>query len=495
MKEHLALLPIILPLTGVALTLLLRRRRRIQAVAALAAMGSAFASSLVLLSFVWCQGEPIVFHSGGWPAPYGISLVGDLLSATMAVMSQAVLLMGVVYALGSRDQAVRYQAFLPLFMGLTTGLTGAMLSGDLFNLFVFAELMVISATALTAISDDPFGAEAAFKYFYISLLAAAFLLLAVGSLYVSYGTVNMADLAQRIAADPNGYLVPPAIALLIAAFMVKSAVFPFHFWQPDFHATSPTAVHAVLSSVVVKLGVYGFLRMTTLLFVTHAAVIQTLLIILGIAGVFYGGLSAIGTHDAKRMLAYSTLAQVGLILVPIGWGTPMALTAAIIMMFNHSLIKSAMLMLAGAVSSRTPTKTAAFYAITGLGKKVPAAGVLFLLGGLALAGIPPTNGFVSKMVLFRSGLEGQHYLSLAIVALASVLSLIYVARAFQRIWWQPMAENAKAKPVGDKLWAPALLITTVLVLGLWAEPLVQLAQATASWLMQPEAYIQAVLGG
>jgi multicomponent Na+:H+ antiporter subunit D len=495
MNQHLALLPIIFPLAGVALTLLLRHSRRTQAITALVAMGLALVSSLVLLSSVWRQGAPVVFQSGGWPAPFGITVVGDLLSATMAVMSQAVLLTGVLYALGSRDQAVRYRAFLPLFLALATGLTGAMLSGDLFNLFVFAELLVLSSTVLTAISDDLYGTEAAFKYFYISLLAAAFLLLAVGSLYVSYGTLNMADLGRRIAAEPNGHLVPPAIALLTAAFMVKSAVFPFHFWQPDFHATAPTAVSAMLSSVVVKLGVYGFLRMTTLLFVAHSASVQTLLIILGIGGVFYGGLGAIGTHNVKRMLAYSTLAQVGLILVAIGWGTPLALAAAVILTINHSLIKSALLMLAGAVASRTPVKTAAFHAITGLGKKMPAAGVLFLLGGLALVGIPPTNGFISKMVLFRSGIEGQYYLSLATIALASVLSLIYVARAFQRIWWQPAAEKAEIKPTGDNLLAPALLIAAILILGIWAEPLVQLAQATASWLLTPEAYIQAVLGG
>jgi multicomponent Na+:H+ antiporter subunit D len=495
MKEHLALLPIVIPLAGVAVTLLLRRLLRIQAPSALVAMGASLASSLFLLVFVWRQGTPVVFQSGGWAAPFGISIVGDLLSATMTVMSQAVLLMGMIYALGSRDKVVRYPTFMPLFLALATGLTGAMVTGDLFNLFVFAELLVFSGTILTAISDDRYGTEAAFKYYYISLLASAFLLLAIGSLYVSYGTLNMADLGRRVAEQPDAVLLPPAIALLIAAFMIKSAVFPFHFWQPDFHTTAPTAVSAMLSSVVVKLGVYGFLRMTTLLFVVHSATIQTLLVVLGIGGIVYGGLGAIGTHNVKRMLAYSTLAQVGLILVAIGWGTPLALAAAIIFAFNHSLTKAAMLMLAGVVASRAPVKTAAFQVVTGLGKNMPTVGVLFLVGGLALVGIPPTNGFISKMVLFRSGIEGEHYLSLALVGVASVLTLIYVARAYQRIWWEPTTEDAKVKPIGDRLLAPALLIVAVIVLGLWAEPLVQLAQATADWLSTPDAYIRAVLGG
>ena len=495
MADHLVLLPVMLPLTGAAVALLLRRRQRLRAAWSLATMLGSLAASAWVLARVWSSGQPVVFQSGGWPAPFGISLVGDLLSLTMAVMSQVVLSLGIVYAIGSRDRVVSYPAFYPLFLTLAAGLTGAMLTGDLFNLFVFTELLVFSGTILTAISDDRLGTEAAFKYFYMSLLASAFLLLAIGSLYVSYGTLNMADLTRRIAADPGARLLPAAIALLFATFMVKSAVTPFHFWQPDFHTASPTAVSAMLSSVVVKLGVYGFLRMTTLLFVEQSTPVRGLLVVLGLAGILYGGLGAVGTHNAKRMLAYSTLAQVGFILVAIGWGSRLALTAALIFAINHSLIKAALLMLAGAVASRAPVKTAAFEAVTGLGKYMPGAGLLFLVGGLALVGVPPTNGFISKMMLFRSGVEAGQFTTLAAVGLVSVLTLLYVVRAFQRIWWQPPAEGPKAKPGGDRLLAPALLIAAVLLLGLWPGPLVHLAEATAAWLGDPQAYIVAVLGG
>jgi multicomponent Na+:H+ antiporter subunit D len=495
MDDHLVLLPILFPLVGSAVALLLRKKRRLQANWSLAVMLASVVASGWLLAHVWRSGQPLVFQSGGWPAPFGVSVVGDLLSATMAVMSQAVLCLGIVYALGSRDQVVRYPAFYPIFLTLAAGLTGALLTGDLFNLFVFAELLVFSGTILTAVSDDRLGVEAAFKYFYMSLLASAFLLLAIGSLYVSYGTLNMADLARRIAANPEAPLLPAAIALLIATFMVKSAVTPFHFWQPDFHTASPTAVSAMLSSVVVKLGVYGFLRMTTLLFVEQADSVRGLLVLLGLAGIIYGGLGAVGTHNAKRMLAYSTLAQVGFILVAIGWGSRLALAAALVFTINHSLIKAALLMLAGAVASRAPVKTAAFDVVTGLGRHMPWAGFLFLVGGLALAGIPPTNGFVSKVMLFRGGIEASEFAAMAAVGLVSVLTLVYVVRAFQRIWWQLPAEGAKVKPVGDRLLAPSLLIAAVLLLGLVPEPLVRLAEATAAWLGDPEVYIRAVLGG
>lgn len=493
MVNHLVLLPVLIPLTGAAVAMLLYRSRPLQAYWTVGTMITSLASSVWLLLAVWQGGEMLVFQSGGWIAPFGISLVGDLLSAVMVLMSQLVIVMGMIYATGCKDSCVTYPTFYPHFLTLAVGLTGAMLTGDLFNLFVFTELLVISGSVLTAISDDRYGTEAAFKYFYISLLAAGFLLLANGAMYVSYGTLNMADLAARIGADPSQPLLPVAAGLLMATFMIKSAAFPFHFWQPDFHTAAPTPVHAVLSSVVVKLGVYGFLRMTSLLFLEQAPLIQNILIATGLIGIFYGGLGATGTYDVKRMLAYSTMGQIGFILVGIGWGSPLSIAAAIIFAFNHSLIKAAMLMLAGTVASRAPVKTAAFEVVTGLGKYMPLGGILFFVGSLALAGIPPTNGFVSKMLLFRSGVLAEETAVLGIMAVGSVITLVYTMRAFQRIWWQPAAEGTKAKPAGDRLLAPTLLILLVLALGIWAEPLVQLANDTSAWLENPAAYIEGVL--
>jgi multicomponent Na+:H+ antiporter subunit D len=492
--DHLLALPLVIPLTGAAVALLLRRWPRWQGGWTLGTMATALLASAVALWRVWQSPTPLVLQSGGWPAPFGITLVGDPLALMMVVMSQLVICMGMLYALGAQDKVVRYPAFYPLFLTLAVGLTGSFLTGDIFNLFVFIELLVISGAVLTAASDDRYGTEAAYKYFYISLLAAVFLLLAVGSLYVSYGTLNMADLAARIAIDGQKPLLPLAVAFLTATFMVKSAAFPFHFWQPDFHTAAPTPVHAVLSSVVVKLGVYGFLRMTTLLFLDQAPFIQSLLIITGVIGVFYGGLGAAGTYDAKRMLAYSTMGQIGFILAAIGWGTPLALTAALVFTFNHSLIKAAMLMLAGAVASRAPVKTASFQVVQGLGKAMPATGALFLFGGMALAGIPPTNGFISKLTLFQSGIQAEQWWSLALLGLGSIVTLVYVVRAFMCIWWQPAAEGAKAKPQGDQLLAPALLIAGMLLLGLWPDPLIDLAEMVSQTLSDPALYIAAVLG-
>lgn len=492
--DHLVLLPVLIPFFGGTAALLLKRHGRLLPGWALIILLAGLAASTALLAAVWRSGQPVVFQLGGWPAPFGISLVADLTAALFVFMSHLVLAMGGLYAAGSRDSCVGYPTFYAFFLFLATGLSGALLTGDIFNLFVFVELLAISSTILTAISDDRYGVEAAYKYFYMSQLAAFFLLLAVGALYVSCGTLNMAQLAALIADDPHHALLPLAAAFLLAAFMIKSATFPFHFWQPDFHTAAPTPVSAMLSSVVVKLGVYGFIRMSTLLFVDYAALLQPLLICLGVAGIGIGGISAVGTHNVKRMLAFSTLAQVGFILVAVGWGTPLALTAALVFAFNHSIAKSAMLMLAGYVASRASVKSAAFDIITGVGRPLPLAGALFLVGSLGLAGIPPTNGFISKMLVFKSGIAGQQLVALLLIGLASTLTLVYTMRAFMRIWWEAPAEGIATKPAGDRLYAPLLLVALVLVLGIFAEPLVAVSQEAARWLADPGMYVQAVLG-
>ena len=488
-------LPILLPVLGAALGLLMRKYYRLQVTVASLSILSALACSFALLYTVVTTEEAVVYQVGGWQAPAGITLIGDYLSAFMVFMSQIVLAAGILYATGSQDKCVRFPGFYPLFLMLATGLTGALLTGDLFNLFVFAEVMVVSGAVLTAISDDRLGVEAAYKYFYISLLASVFLLLSCGALYGTYGTLNMADLARQIERAPALPLSGLAMVLMLAFFMVKSAVVPFHFWQPDFHTAAPTPVHAVLSSVVVKLGVYGFIRMTTLLFPDQASGIRLLLVVMGCVGVVLGGLGATGTYDAKRMLAYSTLGQIGFILVGIGWGTPLSLAAALIYAFNHSLIKSAMLMLAGAMASRAAVKSASFKVLVGVGKSSPIAGLFFLVGGIALAGIPPTNGFISKFILFSSGIDAQAYLSLAFIGLASLITLVYITRSFMTIWWNVPVAGAKYKLEGDRLLIPALLVTVCLALGIWAELLVSISQRIVLWLGDPTLYIQAVLRG
>jgi multicomponent Na+:H+ antiporter subunit D len=496
--------PILAPLIGAILSLMLSRNNRAQRYVAVVASAVAFLCSAALLYQNWDimhSGADAfsvqVYRVGNWLPPYGIVFVADLFSSLFSVMATAVVLGGMIYAVACMDKSVKKPVFMPAFLMMSVGLNGAFLTGDLFTMFVFIELMVIASVILTSISDDPLGLEAGIKYLLISAMGTLFLLIGIAAIYASFGTLTLADIARILETGERPVLAQAAAVMLTAAFLLKSAVFPFHFWQPDFHTTAPTPVHSVLSSVVVKVGVYGVIRLVTLLFVEEAPVIENILIVLGIIGIFFGSLGALRTYNAKRMLAYSTFGQIGFILVGIGWGSPLALVGALVYSFNHAFIKSSLLQLSGVVSSRTKQKVGNFVALAGAGKALRLTAVLYLLGALALAGVPPLNGFISKVALVKGGVESESWLALGLVVGGGLLTLLYMTRAYVLIFQQERnSDSAEMKDplVGDSPLAPALLIAVCVGLGLYARPLLDVAQMAVVQMADTSQYINAVLG-
>ncbi len=494
MNNALLLGPIFFPLGGAALGILLVRNRTYQQMLGLLVGVLAWLCSIAIL-LANLNGDILTYNLGGWVPPYGIVLVADLLTSLFAVMATTVMAAGILYMLGCRDKSVAVPAFMPLFLCMGAGLNGALYTGDIFTMFVFIELMVIASVILVAISDNRLGLEAAIKYLFISAMGTLFLLTGIAALYASFGTLNMADIARLLASGNRPVLSQAAAVMLMCAFLLKSAVFPFHFWQPDFHTAAPTPVHAVLSSVVVKVGIYGLIRITTLMFTDETPLIHSLLLVLGVIGIFFGSLGALRTYDAKRLLAYSTFGQIGFILVGIGWGAPATLAAALIYAVNHSFIKSALLMITGVIASRTMTKTSRLSEIGGVGKSMGFTSGLYLIGGLALAGVPPLNGFISKVTLVQGGIETQQWLTLGLVVGAGTLTLLYMTRTWQLIFKQEPDEKVQIKPYGDSILAPTLLIGVCIMLGLFASPLINLALRTVDQIGDPSRYIRAVLGG
>ncbi len=495
MENNLFLLAtLVTPLVGAIAALLFAKHNRLQRYIGVLSGLIAWLSSTVLLVQIHDIGVQ-TYKLGGWSPPYGIVLVADALGGLFAFMVTTIMVGGLLYTLDSRDKCMTYPAFVPLFLLMEVGLTGAMLTGDLFTLFVFMELMVLASVSLTAISDDLYGLEAALKYILLSSMGTLFLLLGIAAMYATLGTLNMADMARILLTGERPFLAPASALMLLCAFLLKSAVFPFHFWQPDFHTTAPTPVSAMLSSIVVKVGVYGMIRLVTLLFIVEAPLLERWLGLLGIIGILFGSLGALRTRNAKRMLAYSTFAQIGFILVGIGWGEPLALVGAIVYAFNHAFIKSSLLMLMGVVASYTKVKTANFADIKGIGGKLPApTGWLVLAGGLSLAGVPPMNGFISKLALIQGGVHKQDWLNLILMVAAGILTLMYMIRAWQSIFQQKqLPSTAATKNEGDSLLAPFLLVAASLLLGIvFAEPLVQLITETVRQLGDPDIYITAV---
>jgi multicomponent Na+:H+ antiporter subunit D len=486
------LLTAFMSLITAMVTLALVRFNRIQRWVGVVGGLLTWCSSLIVLGQVVDIGVQS-YRMGGYIPPYGIVLVADSLSSLFAVMGSTVMLGGLLYVLQSKEKAVKYPAFLPLFLFMETGLLGSILTGDLFTFFVFIELMVLSSVAMVAISDNPLGIEAAIKYVFISGIGSVCLLLGIAAMYTTFGTLNLAHMAQLLATEGRPLLARSAAVMLMCSFLLKSAVFPFHFWQPDFHTTAPTAVSAMLSSVVVKVGIYMIIRILTLLFTEEAAQLQQILLVLGIIGVFFGSFAALRTYNGKRLLAYSTIAQIGFILVAIGWGTPIALAAAIIYAVNHAFIKSALLMIMGLVSSRNHEHSVDFVDIEGAGRLMsPVIGILWFLGGMALAGLPPLNGFIGKLMIVQSGVELSRWLPLGLVVTSGALTTLYIFRTWQRVFQQQKEVKLHLLKTGDGILAPVFLIGICILLGVYARPLVILAEQTALQISDPSIYIHAV---
>jgi len=492
--------PIFVPFAGAVISLAFWRgyyaQRWVMVLTALLAMGYALTISGQALRL-----GPQVYQLGGWQAPYGITLAVDGLTASFLSAASIVGFAITLYTFGCKDKLMNRSAYAPVAMMQLSALYGAFLTGDIFTFFVFMELLVISSVILVAGADDPSGTEAATKYLFISAMGTLFLLVGIGTAYAVFGSLNMADIARQ-SADV-GALSGITLLILTCSFLLKSAAFPFHFWQPDFHTIAPTPIHALLSSVVVKIGVYGLIRLTTLLFPLQAQTIHPALIVIGVIGVFFGGLTALRTYNIKRVLAYSTMGQVGFILIAIGWGNELALTAAILYSFNHALVKSSMLMMAGWLASQNKLKTSAIAKSHGLGQHMRFAGALFFIGGLALSGIPPLNGFISKLAVVQGGVaaaqaDPTQWVVLGLAVGGSLLTLLYMVRLWQTIFQQaPDDQTAPLKPrgTGDSLLAPALLIGLCIMLGVFAQPMVDVAQHIAAGLKDTGSYITAVLGG
>lgn len=491
-QNNFLFLSVFLPTFAAVLTLGLANYNRAQRWLGFIAGAVTWGMNIMLL-FQVLDGGVQTYRLGGYIPPFGIVFVADTLSTIMALMGSTVMMAGLMYTVHSQEKSTKFPVFVPLFLFMATGLSGCFYTGDLFSFFVFIELMVLASVSLVATSDSEFGLEAAIKYIFISGMGTVFLLMGIAAMYVTFGTLNLAQMADLLLTGERPLLASTALVMLTCAFLLKSAVFPFHFWQPDFHTPAPTAAHAMLSSVIVKVGVYGIIRIQTLLFTDEAATIEQILVVLGIVGIFFGSLNALRTYNAKRMLAYSTIGQIGFILVAIGWGGTIALAAAIIYAVNHAFIKSSLLMIMGLVGSYSKEHSTDFDDIEGIGNKIPPIiGMLWFLGAMSLAGLPPMNGFISKLAIVQSGIQLEEWLWVGLAVGSGVLTMLYMFGAWQRVFQKKTEVKLTVLDKGEGIVAPAFLMGLCVLLGLYARPLVVLAERAAIELADPSIYISAV---
>ena len=495
--NHAVILPLLLPLLAGALFILLpgsaTRLRRAFSVSTTAALAVA---AFFLHSQV-ADGAVIVYELGDWPAPFGIVLVADRLAATLVLLTAVLALCVISYAVRGSDRSGRH--FHNLFQFQLFGLNGAFLTGDLFNLFVFFEVLLIASYGLLLHGGGRERARAGLHYVTLNLVGSTLFLFAVGVLYGVLGTLNMADLAQRIGSLPQQDigLVRAAALLLVVVFGLKAALAPLQLWLPKTYSSASAPV-AALFAIMTKVGAYAILRVFSLVFVPAGGSLASLaefwLVILGMLTVGLGSIGVLTSTRLAQMTAHLVIASSGTLLIAFGMGNVKALAAGLFYLVHSTFAAAALFLLADLLARARGVRADRFCPGPALESHV--VGALFLLLALAIAGVPPLSGFVGKLLVLRSSLGTEWAPSvLAVVLVASLLVIISLARSGSRLFFQYEAGVGVAMtlPTSDLLPVVALVVLG-LGLVLFAGPTHEFLFATAEQLLQPVTYVEAVLG-
>ena len=486
---NLIIFPILWPLSMALLAVLTRFHKKVQILIAIAGM------SVYTLSVVWIMLEvlktgPLVLHLGNWMAPFGITLVADSFSALLLALTAVIAVTSGAFIMQTIHPQTLEKGFLSLFFALVMGVSGAFLTGDLFNLYVWFEVILITAFVLLVLEIKPADLPASLKYVMLNLLASIFFLAGIGILYGKTGTLNMADLALKIQASPDSELVTSSAILFLIAFGIKSAIFPLFFWLPDSYHIPSGGVVALFSGLLTKVGLYAFFRIFTLVFGTETHIFSTLFAMIAIFTMTLGVIGAVAQQEMKQLLSFHIVSQIGYAIMGLALYSTQAFAAAIYFIIHVSIAKSALFLVAGVIqktSGSTDLKKLGGFA------NRPWLASLFLLAAFSLAGLPPLSGFIAKYGLVKAGLEQQAFVLVFVALAVSFLTLFSMTKIWKFAFWgeNRFPESKESIP----LLLPIMVLSGLtLVLGL-SRPLYQIALLAANELMQPAAYIQAVMGG
>ena len=503
----LLVLPILIPLVTAAVSLLLWRRPLWQRRLGVCGAAALLAASVALLESVRGDGIQVrAVQMGDWPAPVGITLVADLFSAIMVVMAGLMGFAVAVYSPASLNRRRQAFGYYPLLHILLMGVCGAFLTGDIFNLYVWFEVMLIASFVLLALGGEHGQLEGAFKYVTLNLMSSALFLAAVGILYGMAGTLNMADLARKLPQVEQSGLVTTLAILFLVAFGIKAAAFPLFFWLPASYHTPPVAVSAIFAGLLTKVGVYAMIRVFTLLFTQEASYTHTLILIMAGLTMVTGVLGALAQNEFRRILSFHIVSQIGYMLMGLGLFTVTGVAGSIFYIMHHIIVKTNLFLVSGVVHHLRGTYQ--LKELGGLWRGFPGLSILFLISALSLAGVPPLSGFFAKLTLLQAGLATEQYAIGATALVVSLLTLLSMSKIWLEAFWKPAAASATGPPAAGaetpqaepkrSLWLlmPVILLAAMtLTIGLAAEPFVGLAIQAAHQLMNPAGYIEAVLGG
>jgi multicomponent Na+:H+ antiporter subunit D len=491
-------LPIVVPLIGAALAILFGRSRATQRAISVSILLMIVVVSVVLLVEVDRHG-PISMQAGGWPAPMGITLIADRLSAIMLVAGSVMLLAVLVYAIGEPGAERNHVGFQSVYLVLAAGVATSLLTGDLFTLFVAFEMMLTASYVLLTLGGRREQVRSGMTYVVISLLASTLFVTMLALLYSATSTVNMADLAVRIPQLPAGEQSTFAVLMLVV-FGIKAALFPLFFWLPDSYPTAPSPIIAVFAGLLTKVGVYAIIRTQTLFFPSENRP-ATLILVLAGATMLVGVLGAIAQDDVKRILSFTIISQIGFMVMGLGFFTVAGIAAVVFAIMHHIVVKTSLFLTGGLIEHAGGSSR--LRQLGGMVSTFPFLAALFLLSVLSLVGVPPFSGFVAKLALTEAGFASREFAIVAVSLLVSLLTLLAMIRIWMGVFWNP-AEEPGAEPVTappNRFGGPplmvipaALLVVCSIGIAVAAGPLFALSQRTAIDLLHPTRYVSEVLG-
>lgn len=488
----LIVLPLLLPLiTGISALIRFRELRR--TVASIGVFANLIACLILL--YMTRNGDIIVSQMGGHPAPYGITLAVDALSAVMLCITAVVTFAVVLFSHVTIDVNRERFSYYPLLGFLLLGVNFAFLTGDLFTLYVAFEVMLMSSFVLLTLGGERAQLAGGLRYVTLNLISSTIFLIAAGLTYATAGTLNLAQLADRLAVLPSPGISTVLAGLFLVAFGIKAAIFPLFFWLPASYHTPPIAVTALFGGILTKVGIYSMWRVLVMVFPHDLIFLQPLILMLAALTMVTGVLGAIAQTDVRRLLSFHIISQIGYLLMGIGLLTERSMTGAVFFVVHVILAKTALFLISGIAYSLQGSYE--LKKLGGLQRSRPFLAFIFLLAAFSLAGIPPLPGFWAKLTLIYAGIEAGQYGIVAIALLVSILTLYSMTKIWHEVFWKPAPAGTYPVPSPGqmrRLLVPTvMLVGIILFIGLYAEPLVQMSAHAARGVLDPTDYIATVL--
>ncbi|MFD2680654.1 Na+/H+ antiporter subunit D [Bacillus seohaeanensis] len=489
---NLLILPILIPLLTAVILMFFGKQIKVQRGIAAVSTAATIAASFVLVGTIHEQGIQTL-NLSSWEAPFGITLVSDMLSALLVTTTSIITFVVVIYSFKSIGIEREKFYYYPVIQFLLVGVNGAFTTGDIFNLFVFFEVMLMSSYVLLVLGGTKIQLRESIKYLLVNVISSALFVIAVAYLYSVVGTLNMADISVKIAEVNQPAILTVVAVLFLIVFGLKGGIFPLYFWLPGSYYAPPMPILALFGALLTKVGIYSIMRTYTLFFYHDTGFTHEMLSVLAMITIVVGCIGAIAYWDVKKIIIYNIVIAVGVILFGVSVMSPESLEGSVYYLIHDMIIKAALFLLIGVMIKITGTTN--LRKMGGLIKEYPWLGWTFLVAAFSLAGIPPLSGFIGKLLILRGSFGTEDYVGAALVLASSLLVLYSVIKIFLNgIWGMPKEYNGISKGNARYLWSTsAILVALAVCYGFGAEAIRPFISQATEVLLDPTIYIDAVL--